>query len=235
MSSNNFRRNELQKNLVAVRARIADAERAANKLAGSVQLLTVTKFFPATDVEELIHLGENNFGESREPEASRKLAELQLTAQQRSSLTFHYIGQLQRKKIKTVVAWAEVIQSVDSLELAKSIAAAAQQAGRRPTILMQLSLDDNPARGGVAAVASSQLAEFLAEAPELNFGGVMTIVPLEGEKERWFARAAQLRGEIVAQHPEALEFSAGMSGDLEDAIAYGSTSVRVGTAILGSR
>ncbi|MGK8490748.1 YggS family pyridoxal phosphate-dependent enzyme [Nocardia asiatica] len=230
---------QLAENLAGLLARIDAACRAAGRAPDSVRLLPVTKFFPASDVAILHRLGRREFGESREQEAAAKVAALR--EEDLSGVRWHMIGRLQRNKARSVARWADTVHSVDSERLATALdagALAALEAGERTEpvrVLLQVSLDDDPARGGVAANDLPVLAERIANAPGLRLSGLMAIPPLGSESDAAFARLAMLHTLLLADHPDATELSAGMSGDLESAIEHGSTVVRVGTALMGIR
>ncbi len=235
------RRTELAANLAAARERVARAEAAAGRPAGSARLMVVTKFFPASDLRLLVELGATEFGENREPEAGRKLAQVRAELPE-AEFTMDMIGSVQRKKAKTIARWARRVQSVDSAELVDAFAAAARAAvdtGERSGplgVLLQLSLDGDPARGGVAAPELDALAErVLAHDEVLTLDGLMVIPPVDGDPRAHLARAGEIARAFREAHPGATELSAGMSGDLEQAIESGSTCVRVGTAIMGPR
>ncbi|MFR9753126.1 YggS family pyridoxal phosphate-dependent enzyme [Nocardia sp. 004] len=230
---------ELSGNLSGLLARIEAACRMAGRAPESVRLLPVTKFFPASDVAILYQLGRREFGESREQETAAKIEVLR--AGDHPGIRWHMIGRLQRNKARNVARWAHTVHSVDSERLVNALAAgarAALDAGERTEplrVLLQVSADDDPARGGVTAAEIPGLAAKTAAAPELRLSGLMVIPPLDTEADAVFARLAALRTRLLADHPEAEEFSAGMSGDLESAIEHGSTVVRVGTALMGAR
>lgn len=236
------RRSDLAAKLARAQARVEAACQAAGRASADVQLLPVTKFFPATDVLALVDAGASEFGESREPEAGRKADEVR-SSTGRPDLRFHMIGQLQRNKAKTVALWADRVHSVDSAKLARALdraVAAAREDGDRDgalEILIQIGLDDDEAkgRGGVPGDELPALAEEIAAYESLDLRGLMVITPLHGSTEAWMAKAAEIHDRFVADHPDAAELSAGMSGDLEIAVEYGSTCVRVGTAIMGDR
>lgn len=236
------RRTDLASRLTAVRSRVDAACVAAGREPAAVQLLPVTKFFPASDVLALVETGASEFGESREPEAGRKADEVRATSG-RDDLRFHMIGQLQRNKAKTVARWADRVHSVDSPKLAHALDRAvggARESGDRDgglEVLIQIGLDDDEAkgRGGVAEEELPALADEIERSDHLRLCGLMVITPLHGSAEAWMARAAGIHQRFVADHPGAVELSAGMSGDLEIAVKYGSTCVRVGTAIMGDR
>ncbi|ORM33631.1 YggS family pyridoxal phosphate enzyme [Williamsia sp. 1135] len=236
------RRTELASRLSAVRGRVDAACAAAGREPSDVQLLPVTKFFPASDVIALVESGAAEFGESREPEAGRKAEEVRATTG-RGDLRFHMIGQLQRNKAKTVARWADRVHSVDSTKLATALDRAvggAREGGDRDgtlEVLIQIGLDDDEAkgRGGVVEGELPALADDIEQSANLRLCGLMVITPLHGSAEAWMAKAAGIHQRFVADHPGAVELSAGMSGDLEIAVEYGSTCVRVGTAIMGER
>nr|WP_083887468.1 YggS family pyridoxal phosphate-dependent enzyme [Nocardia asiatica] len=230
---------QLAENLAGLLARIDAACRATGRAPDSVRLLPVTKFFPVSDVAILHRLGRREFGESREQEAAAKVAALR--EEDLSGVRWHMIGRLQRNKARSVARWADTVHSVDSERLATALdagALAALEAGERTEpvrVLLQVSLDDDPARGGVAANDLPVLAERIANTSGLRLSGLMAIPPLGSESDAAFARLAMLHTLLLADHPDATELSAGMSGDLESAIEHGSTVVRVGTALMGIR
>nr|WP_137723869.1 YggS family pyridoxal phosphate-dependent enzyme [Prescottella subtropica] len=230
--------------LDAVRARIDAACRAAGRDPAEVALLPVTKFFPASDVRVLYDLGCREFGESREPEASTKIAQVRADLDGRAvvdPVRWHMIGRLQRNKVKTVSRWAHVVHSLDSVRLADALDAAvgaARDAGDREgslDVLLQVSLDTDPGRGGVPVGEVAALADRVAASSNLVLRGVMAVPPLGSDPDAEFARLEALHAEVLAAHPSATTVSAGMTGDLDAAIRHGSTCVRVGTAILGRR
>lgn len=228
---------ELANNLTALRARIDAACRVSGRDPAEVGLLPVTKYFPVSDIALLYRLGRREFGENRPQEAAAKAAELGGP----DPVRWHLIGRLQRNKARQVVRWAHAVHSVDSERLATALAtatAAALEAGERTApleVLIQVSLDADPGRGGIAPAAVPALADLIAAAPELRLAGVMAIPPRAADPDAEFARLAELHRRIRADHPGATQLSAGMSDDLERAIAHGSTCVRVGTALMGER
>ncbi|GAC70029.1 YggS family pyridoxal phosphate-dependent enzyme [Gordonia soli] len=245
------RTRELADSLAAVRQRLDAAVAAAGRRTGDVDLLVVTKFFPAADVERLISLGARQFGESREPEASRKIDELRACEANRDqraaseigsgAVAFDMIGSVQSKKAGSVAGWARAVHSVDREKivtaLGRAAATALAEARRREPleILIQISLDGDPTRGGATEDEWPAIAELVKESEALRLRGVMAIAPIDGGADRWMAEAARVHQRFLADHPEATTLSTGMSGDLEEAVQHGSTCVRVGTAILGKR
>ena len=226
------RREELRGRLTAVHGRIEAACRAAGRDPAEVTLVAVTKTFPATDVRLLYELGVRDVGENRDQEAAPKAAQC---ADLAPKLTWHFIGQLQTNKAASVVRYAGVVHSVDRLRLVRALGGAARKAGREITCLVQVSLDQDEARGGVPEPEVVALASAVAGEEGLLLGGVMAMAPLGVPPAEAFAPLPRIAGAVRAAYPEAVIVSAGMSGDLEDAIAVGATHVRVGTALLGGR
>lgn len=224
---------EIEAGLGAVRSGIADACRAAGREPAEVTLVAVSKTFPAADVRIAAGLGVRDVGENRDQEARAKAAELADL-----DMAWHFVGQLQRNKCASVARYAAVVHSLDRLEVIDALAAGAERAGRRVVALVQVSLD-GPAggtrRGGTSPDQVPALAERIAAAPALRLGGVMAVAPVGADPAAAFGQLAEVSGNLACDHPEALMISAGMSGDLEAAIAAGATHVRVGTAVFGSR
>ncbi|GAB3481348.1 YggS family pyridoxal phosphate-dependent enzyme [Amycolatopsis cihanbeyliensis] len=234
------RKAELAEALTAVRARIDKACVAAGRAPEEVRLLAVTKTFPATDAALLADLGVTDLAENRDQEAAGKVPEV-ARLRPAAGVRWHMVGRLQRNKARSAIRWADEVQSVDSVRLAEALAKAARSArdaGERDQpldVLLQASLDDDPARGGCRLDDLNELAAQVARSGELRLRGLMAVAPLDTDPEPAFARLAGASETLRAEHPEAAELSAGMSGDLEIAVAYGSTCVRVGTALLGGR
>jgi pyridoxal phosphate enzyme (YggS family) len=224
------RREELATRLAAVRARI-DAALAAAGRTDDPTLVAVTKFFPASDVDLLAELGVTDIGENRDQEAAAKCLELA----HRDRLTIHFIGQLQSNKAGSVARYADVVQSVDRAKIVRALDAAAAREERRLDVLVQVGLDRSGGRGGAAPVDVPALADAVAAAEHLRLRGLMAVAPLGEEPRKAFARLRELAERVREDHPDAGWLSAGMSADLEDAVAEGATHLRVGSAILGSR
>lgn len=244
---------ELEQNLAALRARIAAACAAAGRDPAEVTLVAVTKFFPAADVLRLIGLGLREFGENRDQEASAKSAQVadmlgppgpELAEPAWSAAphpepirpVWHFIGQLQTNKVRSVVSYADVIQSVDRLKLVAALDEAARRAGRTLACLVQVNLDPDAAgRGGAEPGDVARIADAVAQCAGLRLGGVMAVAPLGADPRAAFERLAEIADKVRGAHAEAVSLSAGMSGDLEAAVAAGATHVRVGSALLGRR
>ncbi|MFP5372920.1 MAG: YggS family pyridoxal phosphate-dependent enzyme [Actinomycetes bacterium] len=230
----------LEENLRSVRDRIAAAARSAGRDPASVALLAVSKTWPADDVRALAVLGQRDFGENRAQELTAKAAELaDLAGPAATAVRWHFVGQLQRNKAAAVARLGAVVHSVDRTSLAGALDRVGQEQGRPVEVFLQVDLGGRPAgaapRGGAAPDEVPALAEAVAAAPGLRLRGLMAVAPRDEEARPAFERLAALADRVRADHPEAVELSAGMSGDLEDAIAAGATIVRVGTALFGDR
>jgi PLP dependent protein len=230
------RRAELATSLAAVRERIARACAAAGRKPESVTLVAVTKTYPASDVELLAGLGVTDVGENKDQEAAAKAAAV------RAAVRWHFVGQLQRNKAKSVVTYADVVESVDSVRLVRALAGAVERHRDRPLdVLVQVSLDGDLTRGGAVADALESerdlwhVADAVAAADGLRLGGVMAVAPQSWVPDLAFEKLATLAERVAADHPGATTMSAGMSGDLEQAVKHGATHVRIGTSLLGMR
>jgi hypothetical protein len=226
------RRAEISDRLGAVRKRIVAACRSAGRDPGEITLVAVTKMFPASDVRLLAGLGVRHVGENKDQEAARKAAEC---ADLADVLTWHFVGQLQTNKAASVVGYADYVHSVDRSHLVQALGRRAGMAGRVVTCLVQVSLDDSPGRGGAAPADVPALAESIAAQESLLLGGIMAIAPLDVPAADAFAALPRLSAAVRQIRPEAAMISAGMTSDLEEAIAAGATHVRIGTALLGGR
>lgn len=230
------RRAELVTALGAVRARIADACNAVGRDPHGVTLVAITKTFPASDVAILASIGVTDVGENRDQEAAPKVAETAELLGDVPPPRWHFVGQLQSRKCRSVSSYASAVHSVDRVELVDKLAAGVAAAGR-PALeaFVQVSMDADPHRGGVVAADVPGIAAAIAAHPELRLRGVMTVLPLEMDPDDGFARLAEISGSLRAQYAQADAISAGMSADLEQAVKHGATHVRIGTALLGRR
>ena len=226
------RRAQLAASLAEVGERIERACAEAGRPAGAVTLTAVTKTYPASDVLLLAGLGVTDVGENRDQEAAPKAAEVRAAG---VTVRWHYIGQLQRNKARSVAAYADVVESVDSERLAAALNKAASHRERPLDVLIQVSIDNDPERGGAAGDDLGRISDEVASSDGLRLCGLMAVAPLGWEPDRAFARLAELSSRLVAAHPGATTLSAGMSGDLEAAIRHGATHVRIGTSLLGMR
>jgi pyridoxal phosphate enzyme (YggS family) len=243
------RESQLTLALAAVRSRLAAAAEAAGRNVSGIQLLPITKFFPATDVAILSRLGCRSVGESREQEASAKVAELaRLLASSHQAdsraMHWHMVGQIQRNKVRSLAGWAHTAHSVDSprlvaaLDLAVAAALADRRRENRLRAYVQVSLDGDVSRGGVDMTAPGAVDEVCArieESQSLELAGLMGIPPLDWDPNEAFDRLRSEHSRLLESFPNAVGLSAGMSNDLETAVKHGSTCVRVGTALLGPR
>ncbi len=234
------RRGELAGALARIRDRIDAACAAAGRDPAGVRLLPVTKTVPARDVALLVELGLHDAAEARAAEAAAKVAEVAALGLA-AAVRWHMVGRVQRNKARSVARWAVQVQSVDSLRVADALdraVHAARESGHRHTalgVLVQVSLDGDPERGGCSIPRLEELADRVAAAPQLRLEGVMAVAPLDLVPARAFATLNAAAAQLRRGHPGAVEISAGMSADFEQAIVHGSTCVRVGTALLGAR
>ena len=228
------RLDELEAALAEVRGRLAEACRAAGRSADSVTLVAVSKTWPAADILRLSALGVTDFGESYDQEAAAKAVQVGAAG---VVVRWHFVGRLQRNKCRSVASYADVVQSVDRLEVADALASGATRAGRAIEVLLQVDLADEsaPGRGGCRPADVPALAHHVAGLAPLQVCGVMAVAPLGTAPRAAFARLKAVAAALRAAHAGAVMISAGMSGDLEEAIAEGATHVRVGTALFGDR
>lgn len=228
------RRAELAANLAAVREQITRACDAAGRDPGEVTLIAITKLFPASDVALLAELGVADIGENRDQEAAAKAAECAGL-----DVRWHFVGQLQTNKARSVAGYADVVHSVDRPQLVDALSRACTRLERTLRCLVQVSFDagfdSGPGRGGVAPEALPELAERVAAAPGLTLGGVMAVAPLGADPDPVFGRLAELASGLRSEHPEATWISAGMSDDLTAAVRHGATHLRIGRRLLGER
>jgi pyridoxal phosphate enzyme (YggS family) len=212
------RKEELSGNLELVRSKIA-------KVADhEVTLIAVTKTFPVRDAEILHELGVRDFGENRDAEGAEKAAIV--------SGTWHFQGQIQSNKLKSITSWASVIHSLDDprhFEIIQKVAPHPLQ------IFLQVSLDGAHHRGGAGLEELHSLAALVEKSPTHTLAGLMSVPPVEMNPDEAFGQLAVIHKEFMEVFPGAKSLSAGMSGDYEAAISHGATHVRVGSSILGSR
>ena len=221
---------QLEENLAAVRGAIAAACAEADRDPAEVTLVAITKTFGEDDVRALAGLGVTALGENRESELKVKAP-----ATADLDIQWHFVGQLQSNKAKSVARYADVIHSVDR----ESLVAALARTGRPLRCLVQVALSDDDGviapRGGVVPDGVLPLADLIAETPGLQLGGVMAVAPLGADPDRAFEQLAGIAERLRASHPDATWVSAGMSEDMAAAIRHGATHVRVGRALLGER
>lgn len=222
------------KRLARVRERVADAERAAGREPGSVDLLAVSKRHPATAIREAYAWGQRKFGENYAQELAAKAAELA----DLSGLRLHMIGKVQRNKVKLLAPVTACVHTVDSVRLAEALARQAEAIGRPPLpVLIEVNVGDEGQKSGCSPAEIAGLVDAVAELGSIELRGLMTIPPRTAdpaESRRYFDVLAELRQQHGGERLLP-ELSMGMSDDLEYAIGAGSTMVRVGTAIFGAR
>jgi PLP dependent protein len=230
------REGELRENLQQTRERIEKACQAAGRRSDEVNLIAITKTFPVSDVRALAALGVRDVGENREQELKEKGPEC-------PELTWHFVGQLQSKKARSVARSASVVHSVDRSSLVSALSRAAVAEEKILRCLLQVSLASygtadaatGAARGGVEPHDVLELAADVASADGLELGGVMAVAPLGSDPGEAFAGLLDVASRLRSEHPGADWISAGMTGDLEAAIRHGATHVRLGRALLGTR
>jgi pyridoxal phosphate enzyme (YggS family) len=202
----------------------------------SVRLLAASKTVSVERVREAVDAGIRHLGENRLQEALPKIEALD-----REGVVWHFIGTLQRRKVKSVVGRFETIHSVDSLALAEEIARQAKAAGLRQRVLLEVNLGEESSKGGFAPAALVQLLPLLNELEQLDVRGLMAIPPPTATAEAarpYFRQLRELAQALTAQSCRNInmqELSMGMSHDFAVAVEEGATYVRVGTAIFGAR
>jgi pyridoxal phosphate enzyme (YggS family) len=212
------REEELETNLREVQGEIAPF---------NPTLIVVTKTYPVSDVEILHGLGVGNFGENRSSEGIEKSAAV--------DGTWHYQGEIQSKKIREILSWANCIHSLDSQSHLEKISRTLQESQSRVDLFLQLSLDGDPNRGGLQDAELFALAEKVSALPEINLLGIMSVPPVNAEPKAAFKEIGAIHQRFIAHFPKAPSLSAGMSGDYLLALEHGATHIRVGSKILGTR
>lgn len=220
------RADEIRAGIAALEARIAAACARAGRAHADVRLVAVSKTFPAADVDHAIAAGMTDIGENKVQETRDKKPLVAGTAR------WHLIGHLQSNKARDAVRLFDVIQAVDSIELAEKIARAAETAGKRQDVLLQVNIGREPQKSGAAPESVVELARGMAAIPSLHLTGLMAIPPAgEAEDMRpYFRELRAMRDDLGLA-----ELSMGMTDDFEVAIEEGATIIRVGRAIFGSR
>jgi len=225
---------EIERNLGAIRLRIARAARAVDRDPSDVRLIAVTKTHPEAVVRAAVAAGLLDLGENRVDE---------LVAKQEVVLArWHLVGQLQRNKVRAIVGRVALIHSVDRVPLIDAVGRRALELGLVQDVLIQVNVGDDPAKGGCSLADAGELVSYAAGTPGIRVTGLMTVPPLPGvgvapdEAARpMFRRLREERDELRARFPELVELSMGMSDDLESAVQEGATMVRIGSALFGTR
>jgi len=216
------RKEELALNLGEVRAEIPS----------QVTLIVVTKTFPLSDVEILYQLGERQFGENRDDEGREK------SNLMRDDAIWHFQGRVQSKKLRSIVNWSDFIHSLEDLDHAKKINEIAQEIGKIQKVFLQINLDEDErgeGRSGIDAKEMFAYVEGLQLLPSVEIVGLMGIAPLNRDPRPAFEKLAKLSEELQKLAPSAIYISAGMSGDYRQALDFGTTHLRIGSSILGTR
>ena len=218
------RRAEISENLIDVQERIQAAAKKSGRNLEDIQLIVVTKGFPASDIVILKELGINDFGENRDSDAAAKAALV--------PGTWHFQGQIQSNKLKSICSWSHVIHSLDDLRHFEIIKKSATHALK---IFLQVNLDGSENRGGASIQSLYRLSAKVQEYSFHTLLGLMALAPLTIDAEKAFDQLHAIHSAFALDFPSAQKLSAGMSSDFELAIAYGATHVRIGSQIMGSR
>lgn len=218
---------EPAKRLALVKASIEAAAREAGRAANAVELIAVSKTFPAESIEPVIQAGQRVFGENRVQEAQSKWPGLK---EKYPELELHLIGPLQSNKAREAVALFDVIHTVDRPKIASALAKEISISGRQPRLLVQVNTGEEPQKAGVAPSEAEAFVTRCRDEYGLQIDGLMCIPPIDDEPALHFALMEKLAGNLGLN-----VLSMGMSADYETAIAFGATWVRVGTAVFGPR
>jgi len=220
-------------NVIEVKQRIAEASVRSGRDAGATELLVVSKTWPAENVAEVVAAGHLAFGENRVQEAEEKIPCLP------DQLHWHLIGHLQRNKVRKALPLFQTIHTIDSLKLARYTSNIAAELSKKPDIYLQVDLAGEESKNGYEPDQIRRELDDLLALEHLSVLGLMCIPPMALKPEDgrpWFAKLRELRDELEARGGQSFPgLSMGMSGDFEVAIEEGSTIVRVGSAIFGSR
>ena len=218
---------ELQERLNEVRSHIAAAERQAGRKAGSVQLVAVSKTFDADQIRPAISAGQRVFGENRVQESQGKWPELKTET---PGIELHLIGPLQSNKAADAVALFDVIETIDREKIARAIADEIKRQGKAIRLYVQVNTGLEPQKAGIAPNDTASFVDLCRKELGLSIEGLMCIPPADENPGPHFALLAKL-----AKQAGVEKLSMGMSSDYEIAVAFGATSVRVGSAIFGAR
>ena len=224
---------ELGQRYQAIVEKIATAATSANRDPNEITLVVVSKNHPHQLVLDLLELGARDFGENRDQEANPKAK--QITLETNQDFNWHFIGQLQTNKVKSVLEYASFLHSLDRNSLLDELIKRTTERAVPLKAFVQVNMTDDPERGGVIPGDLMTFAERVLSSPGLELVGLMGVGGLDVAPEREFERLAQLSGQLQQLAPRADRLSMGMSGDFETAIAYGATHLRIGTAITGNR
>jgi pyridoxal phosphate enzyme (YggS family) len=213
--------------LAEVKAKVAVAEREAKRAAGSVTLVAVSKTFDAADIRPVIQAGQRVFGENRVQEAQAKWPALKT---EWPDIDLHLIGPLQSNKAREAVALFDVIETVDREKIAAELAREINKQGKAPKLYVQVNTGSEPQKAGIEPREAVAFVKRCREVHGLSIEGLMCIPPVDENPGPYFALLEKL-----ARAAGVEKLSMGMSSDYELAVAFGATSVRVGSAIFGAR
>jgi pyridoxal phosphate enzyme (YggS family) len=216
----------------SVLANIERAAKSSSRAASEIELIVVTKNHPASLVLELAELGQRAFGENRDQEASAKALEVR---DAQVPVQWHFVGQLQTNKVKSVLRYASVIHSIDRPSLVAELGKQLGKSDLTVSGFIELNLTKDPARGGVTEENLENLVDLVLQVPQIKLLGVMAVAGLGMDPRAEFERAIQLSQKLQSIHPDGSALSLGMSDDYEVAIELGATHIRVGSAITGPR
>jgi pyridoxal phosphate enzyme (YggS family) len=218
------RYDQIASNLSIVQGQIKSAAQACARKHEDITLIAVTKTFPVSDVHILASLDVHHYGENRDSDAITKAAAV--------PGTWHFQGQIQSNKLKSIASWAHVIHSLDEI---RHVQALDKVCTHRIGVFLQVSLDGAQGRGGAGVGDLSALADSVLDSSNLDLLGLMAVAPLDVTSDAAFEKLATIHEGFKASYPMATFLSAGMSNDFESAITHGATHLRVGSSILGSR
>jgi len=218
------RYDEIASNVKIVQERIKSAAESCGRKPEEITLIAVTKTFPVSDVHILASLGINQYGENRDSDAAPKAAAV--------PGTWHFQGQIQSNKLKSIASWANVIHSLDEIGHIQTLDKVSRH---RIGVFVQVSLDGAEGRGGANPTDLSALADSVLNSANLDLMGLMAVAPLDISSDAAFEKLASIYAAFKQSYPMATSLSAGMSNDFESAITHGATHIRVGSSILGSR
>lgn len=230
----------LQENLQRVRLEIADAARKAGRKGSDVMLVAVSKRKPSFAVQEALELGQQIFGENYVQEAADKIDSLK---EMRDRMSWHFIGHLQRNKVRMAVELFDFIEAVDSLKLLRAISRHAAGVGRIMPVLLQVNIADERTKSGIATEGMFEFLDLMLreQLPGVDVQGLMVLPPWSADPQdsrKWFAMTRRLFDTLRERYGRDLNLrhlSMGMSGDFGVAVEEGATIVRIGTALFGPR
>lgn len=227
----------LKERLESIHQRIDSAAKAASRSSEGIELVVVTKNHGFELALELLSLGENQFGENRDQEASAKAQQVaEALNPGLLAPTWHFVGQLQTNKVKSMLTYSSVLHSLDRLSLLKELAKQlAKTPERTLDVFIELNLTDDPNRGGIEPKNLAGFTEQVLAVPQLGLLGVMGVAGLGVDPAVDFERILTSSQQVQTLSSSAKFISAGMSGDFEQSIGYGATHLRIGTAITGKR